>query len=683
MRIEPRERPYRVSGPAAGAATVLRESPALLPCLAALAAFLVLAATDAGYFATDWYLAALFVLALLVVTALALGLPRALPSTTVVALALLAAYTAWTYLSITWAGQQGDAWDGANRTALYLAVFALFALWPMSELGGRIVIGALGLGVAVIGLVELLEAQSAAAPSTFFTDARFSEPAGYINSNVALWTIGALACLFSAAARQTTIVLRPLFLGAAGLLAALALMGQSRGWALALPLALVAFVLVTPGRVRLLSAIAAVALGVFLARGPLVAVHDDVGVGTLAGRLDDAVGAALLLAAALALVGLAWAFVDGQIEVSKGIERGLGWGLAVVTGLAVAGLLVAAAAGGPRDRLQSAWSDFKEGGGVQEGKSRFESVGTNRYDFWKTAWALFKEEPLRGIGVENFQVEYLKRGTSTELPRFPHSFELGVLSQTGLVGALLLAGGLLAAAIGALLARGSPRGRRAVAGGAVGIALYWFLHASVDWFWEFAGLTAPVFGLLGMATALAPRAAPAERTEPAPRRRGLLLAVPAALVAVVLALSFVLPWLAELQVEKAGDDWTQDPPGAFDRLDSAASLNPLSPDAQLTAGTIALSLKEPERARTSFAAALERDPENAYALLELGLLAAEQGRRERALVLLHRVLALTPRDAVARQTYRAIRRGRKVSAAEVNRRIRRRAIGEDRDATGK
>ena len=30
-----------------------------------------------------------------------------------------------------WAHDQGIAWEGANRTLLYLVVFALLALWPL------------------------------------------------------------------------------------------------------------------------------------------------------------------------------------------------------------------------------------------------------------------------------------------------------------------------------------------------------------------------------------------------------------------------------------------------------------------------------------------------------------------------------------------------------------------------
>jgi hypothetical protein len=671
MRIEPRERRYRLPRLQGSVAELLSASPALVPVLLATVAVLVLAASEAGFYPTAWYAAALFLLGLLVATVIALGLPRAVPKSTLVALGLFAGYTGWAYLSITWADQQGVAWDGANRTAMYLLVFALFTLWPIGEGGGRMVLALFGVGMAGIGLVELLRADAAANPGGFFIDLRFAEPAGYINANVALWTLGLFACVFTAASRETPFALRPAALGGAGVLAALALMGQSRGWALALPVAVVVFVLVTPGRVRLLGGLGIVALATFLARGPLLAVRDDFGARSLDALVGDATAATMLAVAALIVAGFVWALLDRRIELGPDPARRLGRAVAAIAGVVVVvGVAVALAVGDPADRLSNVWDEFKAGTeqqGVAEDQSRFSSAGTNRYDFWKTAWKLFKEEPVRGIGIENFQVEYQRRGSSSESPRYPHSLEMGVLSQTGFVGALLLAGALLAAALAAARTRAAAFGRRAVAGGALGIAAYWLVHASVDWFWEFPALTAPAVAMLGMAGALAPRAAPATAGG-----RGRLAALPAGAVALVLAVSFALPWLAELQIERATDEWRDDPQAALDRLDKAEDLNPLSNEAQLTAATIALSVGDRDRARTEFAAALERDPETAYALLELGAMAAERGDRQEALALLRRVMRLTPRDRIARQTLDAVRRGREISVEEVNRRILRR-----------
>ena len=182
----------------------------------------------------------------------ALGRVAPPPRALVVGVALLAAYAAWMYLSITWAEDKAIAWDGANRAAMYALVLAIFSLWPLDARGARIVLATLGLGLAGLGLVELLKANSAANPLGYFIDVRFAEPAGYINANVALWTIGLFPCLGVAAAREAHPALRALCLGGAGLLASLALLGQSRGWVLAVPLATAALAgdLAAPGARR-------------------------------------------------------------------------------------------------------------------------------------------------------------------------------------------------------------------------------------------------------------------------------------------------------------------------------------------------------------------------------------------------------------------------------------------------
>ena len=652
---------------------LLAESPALVPALIATALLVVLGATEAGFYPTSWMPAGLFLIALTAVTAIALAPPRGVPRASLAALGLLGAYAVWTFISITWADQQAVAWEGANRTAIYVLIFALFTLWPIGERGARIVVGLFGIGVATVGLVELLRANGSSEPLGYFIGLRLAEPAGYINANVALWTLGLLACVFTAASRETVLWLRPLFLAGAGVLAPLAVLGQSRGWALALPAALVLFVLITPGRVRLLFAIAAVGLATLAQRGRLLAVHDEVEPGRLDPLLSDATAGILVGACVLGLVGLAWALADRRVALPGPVLRRLGQGVAVLAVIGVAAAAALAVSGDTLDGLGDRWEEFKEGGEPASAESRFASGGSNRWDFWTVAWELFEEEPIRGIGMENFQVEYLRRGTSEERPQFPHSLELGVLSQTGLVGALLLGGALLMAIVAAWRVRFASRGRSAVAGAAVGIAAYWLLHASVDWFWEFAALTGTAIAMLGLAGALAPRPEEAGEEAGPPSRVRLPAAVAASVAAGALAVSIALPWASELLVREASGNWADDPQAAFDQLDIAASLNPLSNVPQLASASIALELGDIPRARAEFAEALEHDQETAYALFELGAIAAERGERADALALLRRALALTPRDEILRRTLRDVRAGRNVSVEALNERIRARA----------
>src|SRR5712692_9455125 len=73
--------------------------------------------------------------------------------TAVTAFACLAGFTLWSYATIGWAGVRGDAWDGSNRTLLYLLVFALVASWPLSARALWPLVLAAGLIIAVEGIV--------------------------------------------------------------------------------------------------------------------------------------------------------------------------------------------------------------------------------------------------------------------------------------------------------------------------------------------------------------------------------------------------------------------------------------------------------------------------------------------------------------------------------------------------
>jgi O-Antigen ligase len=651
----------------------LRESPGLVPMMAGIGVFLVLGASDGGYFPTAWYPAGLFLLALLGVSAAALGPPRGVPRAALAALALLSCYAAWAYLSIAWAEQQGTAWEGANRAAVYAVVYALFVLWPVTPAAGHLVPAALGLGIAGIGVVELLRVDGAGDPISYFIEVRLAEPAGYINANVAFWTLGALACLASAAARDVPVPVRALALGGGGLLLALALMGQSRGWILALPVALIVFVLLGPGRVRRLWAVAAAAGGTALVSGSVLAVRDDFTPGGLDGLVHRAATAILLLAAALTVFGLVWGVLDRRVRLSPAVSRGVRLGTAAAAALAIAGGVAAfvVSEGSPVTKASTAWDEFKSNDtapGVRS--SRFASAGTNRHDFWSVAVEVFADHPVGGVGADNFQPEYLRRGDSREQPRFAHSLPLGVLAQTGVVGAVLLAAALLSAVLAGAGARRSGAAAGGVAAASLAIFGYWLLHGSVDWFWEFPALAGPAFAMLGLAGALAPRRPPGRRNS---TRRGVAGIVLAGAVGLALAASLGAPWLAERQIARASEDWREDPTAAFRRLDRAESLNPLSPQPALTAGTIALRLDRRELAARRFRAALEREPRNAYALLELGLLAGERGDRGRAVRLLVRARAESPNDAIVRHALRGAQRGRPPSTDQVNARILRRA----------
>ncbi|MGO9319761.1 MAG: hypothetical protein ACLQBY_03000, partial [Solirubrobacteraceae bacterium] len=151
------------------------------------------------------------------------------------------------------------------------------------------------------------------------------------------------------------------------------------------------------------------------------------------------------------------------------------------------------------------------------------------------------------------------------------------------------------------------------------------------------------------------------------RRR--LVAAAGAVVALAAVASLAAPWLSQLEVQSAARIWTSAPQTAYARLQDAARLNPLSDEANLLAGSIALRYGELARAEREFSLALTRSPGDAYATLERGAIASAKGERAVALGLLERAVRLDPREPLTRQALDVVRAGRRVSIEELNRSI--------------
>jgi len=239
-----------------------------------LGIFLLWGAIDGGYPPTLWMPGALALVGLLAL--LLFGVPqllRSLPRVPLVGLALFAAYTVWSGLSIAWAGDKGEAWDAANRTLLYLVVYAIFLLWPWRARHGAMLLAAYALGVAGIAAVSFVAALHSADPYAFFVGGRYSEPVGYINANCALFLSAVWPAVFLASRRETPWWLRGLFLASAGFLLQQAVLPQSRGSLFVFPVVAVLYLALVPGRARSLLTLGPVCLATLLVRGPLLDVY--------------------------------------------------------------------------------------------------------------------------------------------------------------------------------------------------------------------------------------------------------------------------------------------------------------------------------------------------------------------------------------------------------------------------
>jgi len=647
--------------------------------------FIVWAVSQAGYPVSHWAPGGLLIVGLVAVALISVpGGWRTAPRSVLVAVGLLGAYTAWSYLSILWAGSPGDAYEGATRTLLYLAVFGLFALWAKAPNHGAWLLGAWT--AAMVGLCGIeLARLGFGHPTSMFADGRLIEPAGYPNAAAAQWLMAFWPAVALAGWPRLHLGWRALSAGGAVALAGLALLSQSRGSVFALPLTALVFFLVVPGRLRNLGVLAVVAAGVAAAVPALLHVnvaltHQPPQAGSSAISTAVAVLAAAACGAAGALA-IALRLADRRVgtlpaEQRARLRRGVGVAVALLLGLgAVTGLAVI---GNPVKRVESAWSSFKHGySSGQSNSSRLVSgLGSNRYDFYRVAWNGFTSHPLGGLGADNFQALYLRQGRSDETPRYPHSIELRTLEQTGLVGLLLLGGAFAAALVAAAsaLRRGEASEqsatRRLIAAAALMPFAYWLVHGSFDWFWEFAGLGAPAFASLGIAASLAPR----RRRRPRRRRPGSASSGLGRWVAVagagglLIGAAAVLAtlWGSQALTDSAASQWTAHPSRAYQQLHQAAQLNPFSDQPQVIAGSIAVREGDLALAREEFQTALTRSAQDEYATLQLGAIDSALGDRAGAEAQLSQAVALAPRDPYAQAALALVRSGGTVDVRKLD-----------------
>jgi hypothetical protein len=660
------------------------EGIVLVPALLAVALLVYWAAHGGGYAPTTWEPSALLVLGLLVATTIGIGPRRVrLERPAAIALAALAGYVAWSYLSMAWAASPGDALDGSNRALLFLLLFALFAMLPWSAWSALAALSVYALGIGVLAVVTLVRLHGSGAPD-LFTEGRLVYPLGYVNGTAALFMIGTVVSIALASRRELPVVLRALLLALGTAAFQVSVLSESRGWLFALPVVLALTVALVPHRVRLVLWTLPPLAGTLLALSALLDVFTrvDATATPAAARtalLDTAAHAstvALPICAVVGLVGLVLALADRRVALPARTVRNVNRvaaGLAILAALGGIAVGLAASHGRPDRSIAHYWDRSHGYHAAAAGSSRFAQAGTNRPDFWRVALKAFAAHPLGGLGQDNYGDYYLRHRRTDEQPRWTHSVELRLLTHTGIVGLLLFGAFFVAALLGAL------RGRRradALASGAAAIALLplvvWLVHGSLDWFWEFPALSGPAFAFLGLATAVmrAPARAPAETK---PLRRSVVAVAEGLLGAMALAGAFALalPYLAERDVAHATQSWRTDPAGALSQLSSARDLNPLSAQPDLVAAVIALQLQRPDIALVRLDVALQRESGNWFIVFVRGLSASAAGDRAAARADFRRAKLLDPREPLVAQALARAGGDRPLTLAEAVSQVRR------------
>lgn len=650
------------TGTAAGLANLR-----FVPGLSLLVVVAILAADDGGYATTAWYPAALFVLALVGIEWFGGG--RWAPRTgAAVALAAFVALCAWSYASIGWSTVRGDAWTGANRTFLYLLAFALMARWGRHRVGAAMWIILLPLALATVGATTLVRAATTDTPRDLLVGSRLADPTGYPNATAAIFLLGVWPALALSTHRRIAPWLRGLLLASAGTLLELSVIPQSRGAVYTFPVVAAIFLLIVPSRLRACGQLVLIVAAAGASSPSLLHVYHAASTGgDLHAAFRNAAGAILASAVALALVGTGLAVVDARWQRSPRTTRRLRAVAAVLAVMLVAGSAAygVAVTHHPVRRVEATWRAFKHGGEPTSTTTHFSGLGSNRYDFWRVAWNVFRAHPYAGVGVDNYSVQYLQHRRSFEQPRYPHSVIFRLLVGTGVVGLALFALFVGASASG-FVRRPEDDLRRLVQAAGAAVFVSWLVHGTVDWLWEFPALSIAAFGSLGLAVAQSGVGGSTGLPSRLPAAR-IAVATVAAVLFCGSAVAFGATWLGDREVNLAAGQWRLDEAKAQDRLATAARLEPLSDAPWLVAGAIATKVRDFPAARRYYLRALGRNPRNWYAHLEAGVLEAALGHDRAALAQLSAAKRLNPREGVIQFALDRQRSGHPVPPAEIDR----------------
>ena len=589
----------------------------------------------------------------LLATVLVGALPRRPPGTVAwVAIGLLAAFVAWTAISLGWTESVERTWADLARLAGYLGVFAI-AILVRDAKGARYMVGAVAAGIACVAIVGLLSRLhpswfSEAAQTGAFVPGgreRLSYPLNYWNGLAGLVAIGAPLLL------QVATCARLVLLRAAA--------------AAALPaMALVAFLTLSRGGIGA----GAIALALFLAfssdRLPKVLTLIIAGGGAAiliqAADQRDALQHGLLNATAreqgdemLAItlvVCLVVALLQAGLSLLLSEDRRPGWTFpprrasTIAAAVALLVVLIAAAAVDAPGRTSDAWSEFKSKGQPSEGESRLGSVaGNGRYELWQAAVDENRSDPLTGTGSGTFEFWWTRNGTNFETVRDTHSLYLQTLGELGIVGLVLLAAFLLTILVGGAWAavRAGPAARPQLAAARAGCAAF-SITAGFDWVWQIPVL--PIAMLLLAAMLLTERDLAGDEGPvgwPLPIRVGF------AAVAIVVIVVIAIPLASTSLVRQSqADARSGNLAAALREARSAQNAQPSAATPRLQQALVLERLGELALAAEAARSATERESTNWRTWQVLSRIEAERGKAAAALSDYRRARSLNPRSSL-------------------------------------
>lgn len=567
-----------------------------------------------------------------------------------IAVGLLGAYVGWVALSLIWTRTTAGTFADLGRVVTYLGIFAL-AISIRSSKGARRMATALGAGIAVVAVVALL---SRLHPS-WFGDAsqtietlkgdrsRLSYPLGYWNAVAALVAIGLPLVLYVACSSRH-VAARALAAAALPAMALTIYFTFSRGGTLAAGIAVLAYLILVRDRLPKLATVALATLGALIL---IVAAHQrgalDSGLGTaLAHRQGDQILAmTLIVCAGVGLLQTALALYPrfGRRPAWTRISRRRSQ--AIVAGLLVALLLVAAVAGLP-GKVSHGWHEFTAAKSLDGGSARFGSFSSNgRWPLWRATLKEDASAPLVGTGSGSFEGWWAEHGSGGYV-KDAHSLFFETLGELGIVGLALILGFL-----GWVFWSGARRYREAAAARRDQLAavlagcLAFTVTAAFDWVWEVAVVPIAFLLLASVLVSAGDR-----------RREGLLpwgarlAAVPISLAAMV-AIAIPLAAASSLQQSQAAVRSGNYAKALADARD-AQLVEPFAAAYPLQEALVLERLGQLDEAEAEALTAVRREPRDWRSWVVLSRLQAERGHAQAALTSYRRARELNPHSLLFR-----------------------------------
>jgi hypothetical protein len=459
--------------------------------LALLAGPAVLSFFSGGYFSEARTWAGLGAWLLVVVGLLAERRPLPRGRLAWLAIGGLAAFAAWTLLSVTWAPIAGSAYGYGQLAVLYTGVLLAAAILLRPRDVGSLAEPAMAAGALIVigyGLSERLIPGVLHFAHSISAQGRLEQPLTYWNAMGEMAALGFVLCAALAGSSTRPRLLRAAAAAAAVPLAVGLYIAFSRGALFACAAGLVTLFILAPRREQLRSMAIVLMAGLVacLVAAPMhgfTSMSGSLSTRELEGAIVFAVIALVAAAAAALQLREAARGPTGRIELPR---RAPAIAVAVIAvGLALA--IVVGAKEGSTAKLSG-------------GAARLGTLQSNRYDYWRVALKAFDAEPLRGVGAGGWAVWWLRDRNINAFAQDAHSLPLQTLAELGIVGIALLA--LFLGAMAVIAGRAHRLAPALAAGPAAAFATY-VAHSPLDWDWEMPAVTLIAMILGGALIAIA------------------------------------------------------------------------------------------------------------------------------------------------------------------------------------